>query len=40
MFSYIKGTVTEICATLITIECNNIGYLIKVPNPYQFESKC
>lgn len=37
MFSYIKGTVTEICATHITIECNNIGYLIKVPNPYQFE---
>lgn len=37
MYSYIKGTITEICATHITIECNNIGYLVKVPNPYQFE---
>ncbi len=37
MYSYIKGKITEICATHITIECNNIGYLVKVPNPYQFE---
>lgn len=32
-----KGTITEICATHITVECGNIGYLVKVPNPYQFE---
>ena len=37
MYSYIKGQITEVCATHITVECNNIGYLIKVPNPYQFE---
>lgn len=37
MYSYIKGTITEVCATHITLECNNIGYLIKVANPYQYE---
>lgn len=37
MYSYIKGEITEVCATHITLECNNIGYLVKVPNPYQFE---
>lgn len=36
MYSYIKGVITEVCATHITIESNGIGYLIKVPNPYQF----
>lgn len=37
MYSYIKGKITEVCATHITIECHDIGYLIKVPNPYQFK---
>lgn len=37
MYSYIKGNITEIFATHITVECNNIGYKIRVPNPYQFE---
>ena len=36
MYSYIKGEITEIKATNITIETYNIGYLIKVPNPYSF----
>ena len=36
MYSYIKGVITEVCATHITIETNGIGYLIKVANPYQF----
>lgn len=37
MYSYIKGKITEVCATHITLECNNIGYMVKVPNPYQYE---
>ena len=37
MYSYFKGIITEVCATHITVECNNIGYLVKVPNPFSFE---
>lgn len=37
MYSYFKGTVSEIHATHIVFEVNNIGYLVRVPNPYQFE---
>ena len=37
MYSYFKGQITEVCATHITIECYGVGYLVKVPNPYQFE---
>ena len=37
MYSYIKGKITEVCATHITLECNDIGYMVKVPNPYQYE---
>lgn len=37
MYKYIKGTVTEVCVNHIVLECNNIGYLIYVPNPYSFE---
>ncbi len=36
MYSYFKGEVTEITSTHITCEVNNVGYLIKVPNPYIF----
>ena len=36
MYSYIKGEITEIKATNITIETYGIGYFIKVPNPYSF----
>ena len=37
MYSYLKGIVTEIEATSITLEVNNIGYLIKTPNPFNFQ---
>jgi len=37
MYNYIKGTITEVYATHITLECHDIGYLIKVPNPYLYE---
>lgn len=37
MYSYFKGHVSEIHATHIIFEVGNIGYFIKVPNPYQFE---
>lgn len=37
MYRYFKGQVVEIHATHITFEVNQIGYYIKVPNPYQFE---
>lgn len=36
MYSYIKGEITEIKATNITIEAYGIGYFVKVPNPYSF----
>lgn len=36
MYNYIKGTITDINAKCITIECNNIGYLIYTPNPFSF----
>ena len=37
MYSYIKGTVTEIYKDSITLENNNIGYLIYTPNPYNYK---
>ncbi len=37
MYSYFKGQVSEIHATHIVFEVNNIGYYLRVPNPYQFE---
>ena len=37
MYDYIKGKITNIEPNSITIENNNIGYLIKTPNPYQFK---
>ena len=37
MYGYIKGMITEILGSSIVLECNNIGYLINVPNPYSFE---
>lgn len=36
MYNYFKGTITNIDAKSITIECNNIGYLLYTPNPYSF----
>lgn len=37
MYSYIKGQITEIMPTHITVENNGIGYLIKVANPYAYD---
>lgn len=36
MYSYINGKITKVLATHIVLECHDIGYLIKVPNPYTF----
>ena len=37
MYSYIKGIVTEIESNFITLENNNIGYMIYVSNPYFYK---
>lgn len=37
MYSYIKGKVDEINFNSIDLECNQIGYLIYVANPYSYE---
>ena len=38
MYGYIKGIITEIVnGSSVILECNNIGYLINVSNPYSFE---
>ena len=37
MYNYIKGKITQINAKFITLENNQVGYLIKTPNPYNFE---
>lgn len=37
MYSYIKGTVKNISSSTITVENNNIGYLIVSPQPYEYK---
>ena len=37
MYSYIKGYVTEINASSITVEASGVGFLIYVPNPFSYE---
>lgn len=37
MYDYIKGTITDITPKYIVLENNNIGYSIKVPNPYYYD---
>lgn len=37
MYKYIKGTITEYGPNYVVLECNNIGYLIYVANPYSYE---
>lgn len=37
MYTYFKGIVTDIESNNITIEVNNIGYRIYVPNPFSYE---
>ena len=36
MYSYIIGKVSEINSNNIVLECNNIGYLIYVANPFSY----
>lgn len=36
MYEYIKGIVTMIESNHIVVECNSIGYLIYVGNPYSY----
>lgn len=37
MYSYICGKIVEQNSTSVVVDCNNIGYLIYVGNPYVFE---
>jgi Holliday junction DNA helicase RuvA len=36
MYSYIKGTITEIKSNYVTLETNGIGFHLLTPNPYIF----
>ena len=37
MYSYIIGKVTDVNSNNIVLECNNIGYLIYVPNLFSYQ---
>lgn len=37
MYKYIIGIVTEQEGNTITLECNKVGYLVHVSNPYTYE---
>jgi len=37
MYSYLKGTITEIEPDKITLEVHDVGYHIIAPNPYEFK---
>jgi Holliday junction DNA helicase RuvA len=37
MYSYLKGTVTEINPNSVTIDINGVGYEVLTPNPYEFK---
>ena len=37
MYDYIKGMIANIKTNAIVLDCNGIGYLIYVSNPYAFE---
>ncbi|MDD3842728.1 MAG: Holliday junction branch migration protein RuvA [Candidatus Izemoplasmatales bacterium] len=36
MYSYLKGTITEIRSNYVTLEVNDIGFHLLTPNPYLF----
>lgn len=36
MYNYIKGEIVTVTSTHIVVECQNIGYQIKVPNPFLY----
>ena len=37
MYSYIIGNVSEINSNSIVLECNKVGYMIYVPNPFSYK---
>ena len=37
MYSYMKGTITEITPSSITLEVSGIGYSLLVANPFGFK---
>lgn len=37
MYSYIIGNVSEINSNSIVLECNKIGYMVYVPNPFSYK---
>ncbi|MDO4995858.1 MAG: Holliday junction branch migration protein RuvA [Bacilli bacterium] len=37
MYDYIKGVIANIKTNAIVVDCNGVGYLIYVSNPYAFE---
>ncbi len=37
MYSFFKGQIIEVTSNNITIDVNNIGYEIKVPNPFYYQ---
>jgi len=37
MYQYIRGKVTEIYPKYIVLENNNLGYIIKTPNPFAYK---
>ncbi len=37
MFEFIKGKIVDITPKNIVLECQNIGYLVIVPNPYAYK---
>ena len=37
MYSYIIGNVSEINSNNIVLECNKVGYMIYVPNPFSYK---
>lgn len=38
MYQYIKGKLTDVKPTGVTVETGGIGYLLLVPNPFRLES--
>ena len=37
MYSYLKGTVTEIKSNGISLDVSNVGYDVRTPSPYEFK---
>ena len=37
MYSYIIGNVSEINSNSIVLECNKVGYMVYVPNPFSYK---